>query len=771
MFNRPIVSSVRNAETVEAFALIIIVSLLFLLDGCSGVSAPPNSGGTSATNSAPNLAISAVLPNAVVGMVYDATVEVAEGTPPYEFTLAAGQLPTGLLLGATTGVIAGKPTMTGAFNFDIRVTDSKNLTKHQSFQVVVSTTAAVSVAVTPAETTVSSGGSTQFSVQVRNTSNTSVTWSATLGTISSTGLYTAPQVSTDGSTSLTVTSVADSTKSASAYVTITATSVTPIDISTTPPPEEIAGKAYSFSFTASGGKTPYTWSLSSGALPAGLTLLSAGSLTGTAIQAGQSNFTLQAEDSASPPQSATQSFILTVTSSSGSSISSPAATFFGFTENDTQGGNFPTVSYGMQRFWDSPPLQWPFLNPASGVFDFSNLDSALAQAYSSGVMEGMFTLARTPTWATSRPTDTNCHYIGGRLGGGNGECDPPSDINNDGSGPNVIWKAWITAIATHVNSAGYTSDHAHIRYWEVWNEADTHSFWAGSIAQLARLTEDANCIITGRGIIHDSGNGTATPCTATAIDPTAQIIMASAHAKTANLTYGQNELYCNNTEGIPAYELPCPSPPNAIASAVDIINFHMKQGNESGNSCPAPTLCTPESAMQMYVSNIESILQPAELTKPLWNGEASYSESGFTGLTYTDADMAASFMPRFYLVNWSLGVTGLVWYSWDELTTQTSDPTQVQAAYQQTYQWLVNSTLDTPCAAKGTVWSCSFTKAGAPYLVMWDTAQTCSAGICTVGNQAVASLWTEYQDMTFSDSVLLIVEHTVPVGIKPIVLN
>ena len=217
MFNSPIVSSVRNAETAEAFALIIIVSLLFLLDGCSGISAPPNNGGTSVTNSAPNLAISAVFPNAAVGMAYDATVEVAGGTPPYEFTLAAGQLPTGLLLGATTGTISGKPTTTGAFNFDIRVTDSKNSSKQQSFQIVVSTTAAVSVAVTPAKTTVSSGGSTQFSVQVRNTSNTSVTWSATLGTISSTGFYSAPQVSTDGSASVTVTSVADSTTSASGF--------------------------------------------------------------------------------------------------------------------------------------------------------------------------------------------------------------------------------------------------------------------------------------------------------------------------------------------------------------------------------------------------------------------------------------------------------------------------------------------------------------------------------------------------------------------------
>ena len=420
----------------------------------------------------------------------------------------------------------------------------------------------------------------------------------------------------------------------------------------------------------------------------------------------------------------------------------------------------------MRRFWDSPPLQWPFLNTASGVFDFSNLDAGLALAYSHGVMEGMYTLARTPPWATSDPTDTSCSNTGTELGEGNGECDPPNDLNSDGTGTNAIWKAWITAIATHVNSPGYTATHAHIKYWEIWNEADNKLFWTGSFAQLARLTEDANCIITGRGVIHESGNGTATACTATAIDPTAQIVMASAHAKYAALVYGQNELYCNNTSGTPSHELPCPNPPNAIATAVDIINFHMKPGNETGNNCPAPTPCTPESAMQWYTSNIQSILQPAEAAKPLWDGEAQYSISGFIN-AYTDPDMAASFIPRFYLLDWSLGITGMAWYNPDSLT----EPAQAQTSYQQTYNWLVNASLVTPCAASGTVWSCMISDSGTQYLIMWDTSQSCANGVCTTGNRTVASEWTQYQDMTNPSTPIAISGHVVPVGIKPILLN
>jgi len=426
----------------------------------------------------------------------------------------------------------------------------------------------------------------------------------------------------------------------------------------------------------------------------------------------------------------------------------------------------------MQRFWDSPPLQWPSINTASGVFDFTNLDSTLATAYSNGVMDGMYTLARTPPWASSNPTDTTCADTTASSGGGDGECDAPSDLNSDGSGANAIWKAWITSIATHVNSPGYTASHAHIKYWEIWNEPDTwfdssNRFWAGSFAQLARLTEDANCIITGRGVIHENGNGTATPCTATAIDPTAQIVMSSGHAKTAAITYAQNQLYCNDTAGIPAGELPCPNPANAIAMAVDIINFHMKPGNESGNNCPAPTPCTPESAMQWYVSNIQGMLQPAELAKPLWDGEAAYSINGFEN-AYSDPDMAASFMPRYYLINWSLNISGMAWYDWSDLA---AEPASVQTAYQQTYNWLAASSLSTPCAATGTVWSCGITMSGKQYQIMWDTAQSCANGSCTTGNQTVASQWTEYQDMTTASSPITISGHVVPVGIKPVVLQ
>src|SRR5438270_8931732 len=89
---------------------------------------------------------------------------------------------------------------------------------------------------------VAAGGTQQFTAMVQNTSNTAVTWqvngmtggNATVGTISSSGLYTAPGVVPNPATvTVTAVSQADATKSASAQVTITAATTVSVNISPT----------------------------------------------------------------------------------------------------------------------------------------------------------------------------------------------------------------------------------------------------------------------------------------------------------------------------------------------------------------------------------------------------------------------------------------------------------------------------------------------------------------------------------------------------------
>jgi hypothetical protein len=93
---------------------------------------------------------------------------------------------------------------------------------------------------------------------------------------------------------------------------------TTITLSPTTLPNGTVGTAYSRTITASGGTSPYTFAKSSGTLPAGLALSSAGLLSGTPSAAGTSTFTVTATDSAS--NTGSQSYTLTIGSSGGTTI-------------------------------------------------------------------------------------------------------------------------------------------------------------------------------------------------------------------------------------------------------------------------------------------------------------------------------------------------------------------------------------------------------------------------------------------------------------------
>lgn len=78
----------------------------------------------------------------------------------------------------------------------------------------------VTVTIAPTSKSLQEGLAQQFTATVGNSTNTAVTWTSVAGTVSPTGLFTAGSVPMSGS--VTATSVADPTKSASATVTVTA---------------------------------------------------------------------------------------------------------------------------------------------------------------------------------------------------------------------------------------------------------------------------------------------------------------------------------------------------------------------------------------------------------------------------------------------------------------------------------------------------------------------------------------------------------------------
>jgi len=84
-------------------------------------------------------------------------------------------------------------------------------------------------------------------------------------------------------------------------------------ITTTLLPNGIVDSSYSATLAASGGKTPYTWSINSGKLPSGLTLNTAtGAINGTPTNAGTFSFTAKVSDAGTPAKTATNELSITI---------------------------------------------------------------------------------------------------------------------------------------------------------------------------------------------------------------------------------------------------------------------------------------------------------------------------------------------------------------------------------------------------------------------------------------------------------------------------
>ena len=92
-----------------------------------------------------------------------------------------------------------------------------------------------------------------------------------------------------------------------------AASIAPLSVTTSSLGNGQQGTAYSGALAATGGTTPYSWTISSGALPAGISLnATSGALTGTPTQSGTYFFTAKVTDSGSPALTATANLSIQV---------------------------------------------------------------------------------------------------------------------------------------------------------------------------------------------------------------------------------------------------------------------------------------------------------------------------------------------------------------------------------------------------------------------------------------------------------------------------
>ncbi|WP_052140406.1 beta strand repeat-containing protein, partial [Janthinobacterium lividum] len=275
----------------------------------------------SMTVAAPTISITpTVMPAMTAGVAYSQSISAAGGTATYSYAITGGSLPTGLSL-APDGTLSGTPMAAGPFNFTVTATDSSTgsgpYTGSRAYSVTVAAGAPVAGNVSASLAYGSSANPITLNLSGGAATSVAVASAASHGTATASGTsitYT-PTAGYGGPDSFTYTATNGIGTSAPATVTIMVGGPT-ITIAPSTVPAAALGSAYSQSVTAANGTGPYTYAISAGTLPAGLSLNAAtGVLSGTPTAGGVFNFTVRATDSStgSGPYSGARAYSMTVT--------------------------------------------------------------------------------------------------------------------------------------------------------------------------------------------------------------------------------------------------------------------------------------------------------------------------------------------------------------------------------------------------------------------------------------------------------------------------
>jgi hypothetical protein len=274
----------------------------------------------SITVTAPPLTVTTTsLPTATADAAYKATLAATGGVAPYTWLLSGGALPDGLTL-HTNGTVSGTPKVAGTFSFTAEVADSDSPTETASAGLSI-TVAAAPLAITTDSMLPSAQAGTPYSVKLSADGGiTPYTWSVISGalpygvTLHSNGTISGTPAG-DGTFSITVQVTDSESPTATADQVFTLVVPAPLAIATTALPDGAVGDAYSAPIAATGGAGPYTWSITSGTLPSGVTLGTLGSdglISGTPQESGTYTFTVQVTDSENPAATATETFAISI---------------------------------------------------------------------------------------------------------------------------------------------------------------------------------------------------------------------------------------------------------------------------------------------------------------------------------------------------------------------------------------------------------------------------------------------------------------------------
>jgi len=403
------------------------------------------------------------------------------------------------------------------------------------------------------------------------------------------------------------------------------------------------------------------------------------------------------------------------------------------------GADYPTVSVG--ALGHPSDFAWGFIEKNQGTYDFKGYDGYVNDAVqhglvdSNGAAEVTITLGGyTPLWAAA---DTSkCRLVGQQE-----VCpSPPANIGD--------WTDFVTAVVDHYN--GTTAPH--VKYYELWNEFSSPSFWTGTMQDMLNLAAATYPIIHTDPysiLLTPSVSGPTQGSSSSNGLPNGLTWM------TSYLQAGGNKYADGGT--FHGYLAPFGG------EGVSLFPFPEQDstaGCAAGTTCFGSVVTKAASFRQVFDQNGLS-------GKPMLDTEGSWGVNG----NVPGPNEQVAWVARWFILQAGdyPNITQASWYAWGypsdsgQLESSTGTPNQAGTAYNQLYNWLVGASFSSQCASDAnSTWTCAITRSGGyEGLIAWNTNGNFS--------YSPASTYTQYRDLAGNTTKLS--GGAITVGIQPLLLE
>lgn len=328
-------------------------------------------------------------------------------------------------------------------------------------------------------------------------------------------------------------------------------------------------------------------------------------------------------------------------------------------------GSFPTVPYSGLRLWDSG-VSWKDIEPSPGRYRWAVLDSAMtfARTHDKRVL---LVLGPVPQWASAEPERPDESW-------GKGAGGPLTSVGK------AAFARYVSAILDRYGDSIYAL--------EVWNEANLPTFWRGTPAEMAEMTDVVFQAVADRGLA-------------------TRVYSASATTRVAGSIYRFFPAYLRELElrGWPVDGFAVHAYPDADGTASDMAGL-VAQFKAYLAIAGAPDL-------------------------PIANTELNYGLAGPGDKPHRDIPKVESqgWLARTFLDSVRLGLEDTYWFAWtpkyyEQLGIQLNPSTRATiTAWTSIYTWMVGATFQGCTEPLGAV-LCEFTRDDTPFWITYADRPT-----------------------------------------------